>query len=66
MSYCLCCCSSLLQHVHRGNLYWYCPNCRQEMPEAKARVSGDSPLGDHQKHDDPWAKVVFSRVEATA
>ena len=32
MSHCLCCNSSLLQHVRHGSLYGYCPRCRQDMP----------------------------------
>ncbi|MEM7793308.1 MAG: hypothetical protein AAF579_02520 [Cyanobacteria bacterium P01_C01_bin.118] len=33
MSYCLCCNSSLLRHIRHGEVYLYCPDCRQEMPE---------------------------------
>ena len=32
MSYCLCCNSSLLRHIRQGEVYLYCPDCRQEMP----------------------------------
>ncbi|MDV3348942.1 hypothetical protein SPB21_09110 [Leptothoe sp. ISB3NOV94-8A] len=34
MSYCICCNSSLLRHIRHGEVYLYCPDCRQEMPEA--------------------------------
>lgn len=34
MSYCLCCNSSLLRHIRHGEIYLYCPDCRQAMPEA--------------------------------
>ena len=32
MSNCPCCGRLLLRHIHHGNLHWFCPNCRQEMP----------------------------------
>lgn len=38
MSYCICCNSSLLRHIRHGEVYWYCPDCRQEMPEADSSV----------------------------
>lgn len=38
MSYCLCCNSSLLRHIRHGEVYMYCPDCRQEMPEADGYV----------------------------
>lgn len=34
MSYCICCNSSLLRHIRHGEVYLYCPDCRQEMPKA--------------------------------
>ncbi|ULP30197.1 hypothetical protein [Leptolyngbya boryana] len=32
MSYCLCCSEKLLRHVRSTGVYWFCSNCRQEMP----------------------------------
>lgn len=29
---CLCCGGSILRHVRHGELYWFCPSCRQEVP----------------------------------
>ena len=43
MSYCLCCNSSLLRHVRHGEIYLYCPECRQEMPEASNDTTEESP-----------------------
>lgn len=43
MSYCLCCNSSLLRHVRHGGIYLYCPECRQEMPEASNDTVEESP-----------------------
>lgn len=46
MSYCICCNSSLLRHIRHGEVYWYCPDCRQEMPEADSSevIQSDSTL----------------------
>ena len=47
MSYCICCNSSLLRHIRHGEIYWYCPDCRQDMPEAdssEVTQSGSSAL----------------------
>lgn len=38
MSYCLCCNSSLLRHIRHSEVYLYCPDCRQEMPETDSDV----------------------------
>ena len=32
MNYCPCCHEKLLRHICRNRVYWFCPNCRQEMP----------------------------------
>ncbi len=29
---CPCCGGSLLRHARHGELYWFCQNCRQEVP----------------------------------
>lgn len=36
MNECLCCSHRLLRHIQRNRLYWYCSNCRQEMPNPTA------------------------------
>ena len=37
MTPCLCCGNGLLRHTRLTGLYWYCPNCRQEMPETSSQ-----------------------------
>ncbi len=32
MNDCPCCSNLLLKHWKQGKTYWYCPSCRQEMP----------------------------------
>ncbi|MEL7036844.1 MAG: hypothetical protein AAFO04_14655 [Cyanobacteria bacterium J06592_8] len=32
MNNCPCCSSTLLRHIRHSEVYWYCPHCREEMP----------------------------------
>ncbi len=41
---CPCCSDRLLHHFSHHKDYWYCPSCRQEMPNLAAIKSND-----HQK-----------------
>ncbi|MBD2360318.1 hypothetical protein H6G36_03745 [Anabaena minutissima FACHB-250] len=39
MSDCPCCNGKLLQHIGSSRrIYWFCPDCRQEMPNMSAVV----------------------------
>ncbi|MBX2862906.1 MAG: hypothetical protein KTR27_05070 [Leptolyngbyaceae cyanobacterium MAG.088] len=42
MNTCLCCDSSLLRHIRHSSLYWYCPTCRQDMPESTTKAVSQS------------------------
>ncbi|MGK7894712.1 MAG: hypothetical protein AB4372_14085 [Xenococcus sp. (in: cyanobacteria)] len=33
---CPCCSENLLHHLSGSRDYWFCPNCRQEMPHLNA------------------------------
>lgn len=33
MHTCPCCSTTLLRHVRHNGIYWYCPRCREEMPD---------------------------------
>jgi hypothetical protein len=33
MNKCPCCDQSMLLFAGKNRLYWYCPSCRQEMPD---------------------------------
>ncbi len=35
MGHCLCCTGKLLRHIRHQDVYWYCPNCRQSMPDTR-------------------------------
>ncbi|HAA31855.1 MAG TPA: hypothetical protein DCE56_34345 [Cyanobacteria bacterium UBA8553] len=32
MNACPCCSTQLLRHIRHNSIYWYCSQCRQEMP----------------------------------
>jgi hypothetical protein len=44
MSDCPCCSGNLLRHIRPSGVYWYCLNCRREMPnlEESSHSSGHS------------------------
>lgn len=35
MNNCPCCSSTLLRHVRHSQIYWYCPHCKEEMPNLR-------------------------------
>jgi uncharacterized protein YbaR (Trm112 family) len=35
---CPSCSGQMLQHIRKRELYWLCPDCRQEMPIADRRL----------------------------
>jgi len=39
MNDCICCQDSLLRHIRYGSIYWFCPTCRQDMPNINIRPS---------------------------
>jgi ribosomal protein L37AE/L43A len=30
---CPCCSNTLLRHIRQGSIYWFCSDCRMEMPD---------------------------------
>ena len=32
MNECICCRDRLIRHLNHRKMYWFCPSCRQEMP----------------------------------
>ena len=37
-------------HLHQSQIYWYCPHCRQEMPNLEERVGIAALLNYSHKH----------------
>ncbi|MBV9388275.1 MAG: hypothetical protein JOZ78_17780 [Chroococcidiopsidaceae cyanobacterium CP_BM_ER_R8_30] len=40
MNNCPCCTGNLLRHVRSSKIYWFCPNCWQEMPNLTSATQG--------------------------
>jgi hypothetical protein len=38
MNECPCCSQSLLRCISKNKVYWFCPDCRQEMPNLEAVI----------------------------
>jgi len=38
MSQCPCCSTAMLRHVRNQKVYWFCPECWQEMPDLSLLV----------------------------
>ena len=37
MNECICCRDFLIRHLNRRRMYWFCPTCRQEMPNLNSQ-----------------------------
>ncbi|MDJ0519564.1 MAG: hypothetical protein F6K22_21465 [Okeania sp. SIO2F4] len=44
MHTCPCCSTKLLRHVRHNSIYWYCPHCREEMPDLESILLSRSQL----------------------
>ena len=42
MSCCPCCSDSLLRHIRPKEIYWFCTQCHQEMPNLSALIGDRS------------------------
>jgi hypothetical protein len=42
MNPCPCCSQPLLRHARQSKIYWFCPRCRQEMPNLSDVLLGHS------------------------
>ncbi len=38
MNECPCCSQSLLRCISKNKVYWFCPDCRQEMPDLESVI----------------------------
>ena len=38
MHSCPCCSTTLLRHARHNGTYWYCPRCREEMPDLESML----------------------------
>lgn len=44
MNNCPCCSDKMLRHIRHREIYWYCPSCRQEMPNFQRLLNKSSLL----------------------
>ncbi|MGD1808410.1 hypothetical protein ACP6PL_23660 [Dapis sp. BLCC M126] len=44
MHTCPCCSTTLLRHIRHNSIYWYCPHCREEMPDLESMLLNRSKL----------------------
>ncbi|MGB3510538.1 MAG: hypothetical protein WBA93_15140 [Microcoleaceae cyanobacterium] len=44
MHTCPCCSTTLLRHARHNTIYWYCPHCREEMPDLELMIISRSQL----------------------
>lgn len=47
---CPCCSSNLLRHFRQGSVYWFCSDCRMEMPDLESAINKPKK---RQKTDSP-------------
>ncbi len=59
MNTCPCCSEVLLRHARQSSIYWFCPHCRQEMPNFSSVASVSRAR--HQALDD-WMVGAFDLV----
>ncbi|MBD2777511.1 hypothetical protein [Iningainema tapete] len=45
---CLCCSGSLLRHVRRNQVHWFCKSCWQEVPRLSISQSQGLVVSNHQ------------------
>ncbi len=50
MNNCPCCSSILLRHIRHSQIYWYCPHCKQEMPNFGNWIKTQAFVNEVEKH----------------
>ncbi|MGF1538600.1 MAG: hypothetical protein ACFB4J_19230 [Elainellaceae cyanobacterium] len=45
MNACPCCARLLLRHIRQTGIYWFCGDCRQEMPNLTSSHGGKAHVG---------------------
>ncbi|WP_413160652.1 hypothetical protein ACL6C3_19275 [Capilliphycus salinus ALCB114379] len=58
MNNCPCCSSTLLRHIRHSQIYWYCPHCKQEMPNFGDWLKAQAFLNTLEKHSCQAQKQV--------
>ncbi|WP_071809972.1 hypothetical protein [Lyngbya aestuarii] len=50
MNNCPCCSTNMLRHIRHSQVYWYCSNCKQEMPNLSDCVKISTILNRFRTH----------------
>ena len=45
MKTCPCCSGNLLRYARQQGVYWFCPHCRQEMPDLASVIKANGRQG---------------------
>lgn len=57
---CPCCSNTLLRHVRQGSVYWFCSDCRMEIPDIESVINKPK---QKQKTESANANNVFSEQQ---
>ncbi|MEB3282587.1 MAG: hypothetical protein VKK42_27080 [Lyngbya sp.] len=60
MNNCPCCSSTLLRHIRHSQIYWYCPHCKQEMPNFGDWIKTQAFVNPVEKHSCQAQKPMSS------
>lgn len=60
MNNCPCCSSTLLRHIRSSQIYWYCPHCKQEMPNLGDWIKAETFVNSVKKSSDQTQKPLAS------
>ena len=64
MNNCPCCSNQMLRHSRNSQIYWYCPHCRQEMPNLVDKLKKQIILNSFSEHSCQVAiKTAYRNVE---
>ena len=67
MTDCPCCSRLMLRHIAHNQAYWFCPHCREKMPDLSAIiVESESKTISHEFTDLVPLSVCFSEAVLAA
>ena len=62
MKACPCCSGTLLRYANNQGVYWFCPHCRQEMPDLASVIKANRREGNLS----PLNQLVSSQERGVA
>jgi len=62
MNSCPCCSNQLLRHIRHHQIYWFCTNCWQEMPNLELFIEKRTSLRhSHQPYNNQVLSLAASK-----